>query len=417
MADYFNRQSPWSSLGEMSYGVGSGVAQALASLPVMRAQSREAGARAALYGAQTGFYRTKSAVAEAQAVDEREVTFGLSRAYKDLVLAGQAQDPAKATEASGRVAEFLGRLVPYNPQLANDFQKFALTATAGGFGNKAIASSMIGGDNKAAEAANARGVVQSKRDDFIARKEKANNIFRSDIDAANAKVGATFNKEEHAKEVQAAREKYEKAMDALQSPSLGEDDGMGERLMPRGPGASAPSANVQPMPQETVSQEDQQRFGFNVDAPQMEAPAVTAPPMRSTQMAPATDEWRTTSKGTRVRVVSQPQTSTEGFQVPKGFGEAVTQQIPQPPAPNFIQGTGTPNPDVQQFPATPNFVRGVGTPNPNEQGPRALAAEPMPIVRAFEDSNGRRPSSLREAAEWAHIKGYITTEELQAMLK
>ena len=250
------------------------------------------------------------------------------------------------------------------------------------------------------------------------------------MSAANTEFDVLVNKAEYIKKVEAARKKYEDAMDALELPSLGEDDGagtdngMGERIIPKGSNE----------PKQYESEQGVSSF---------EAPAVTAPPMRSTQVAapqvaaPAADEWRTTSKGTRVRVVSQPQTSTEGFQVPKGFGEAVTQQIPQQAAPqsapNFIQGVGTPNPDVQQFPATPNFIQGsqlgdpgflstdAQPPRPGELDTRlrksALPADPMPIVRAFEDSNGRRPNSLREAAEWAHIKGYITTKELQAMLK
>ena len=110
MADYFNRQRPWTAIGEMSYGLGSGIAEALSGLDLKRAQSREAGARTALYGAQTGFYRTKAAVTEAQQIDEQESTSMFARAAEDLITAGQAQDQVRATEASGRMAQSMARM-------------------------------------------------------------------------------------------------------------------------------------------------------------------------------------------------------------------------------------------------------------------------------------------------------------------
>ena len=64
MSDYF--YAPQNDLAAVIGGATRGLATALAGRPIWQAQARETGARAALYGAQTGYYQTKTQIEREQ---------------------------------------------------------------------------------------------------------------------------------------------------------------------------------------------------------------------------------------------------------------------------------------------------------------------------------------------------------------
>lgn len=391
MSNYFQRQSPWATMGAIAQDTGNNLVRGLADLRRIRSESRETAARVELYGAQTANYRVKTAGEEAQQEDMKASTTDFAQSANDVLTASQAQNMPGVNEASGRMVKSLARMSQYYPQLVKNIQDVMHASVAGGFSSKAMAASLAGANAtppgysmpqadesgkgikfNQAPGATATGSASARtRGQYQVALER----YRAATKSADAKLGTSFNKEEHAKDLEAANKRLDadiKAIDALGSPGEGN---LGERVLPgsedmllRNDAPPGPSGRVKPLNDMS--------------------PSVTAPTLREDLSVPGEEEWRTLRSGTKVRVRRQP-VSDETKGVPSGFGDAITRAIPVDAA----------------------------APRPGELDLRLRTTAVEPIMQAYEQETGKPAENITKAAEWAFQKGYITEKEFRELLK
>jgi len=127
MSDYF--YAPQNDLAAVIGGATRGLATALAGRPIWQAQARETGARAALYGAQTGYYQTKTQIEREQ---ERRLSNLIITSAPDL--ANWASGKDVSPDGQQRINTMMLEAARADPNAFLQVPQLAASMARGGFG-------------------------------------------------------------------------------------------------------------------------------------------------------------------------------------------------------------------------------------------------------------------------------------------